>query len=94
MPETTTHRPRTTERRVAHLRILYQSKELGPDGSYVEYLRSAQRGDLVTLSLVEAARLDALGSLAPVGYTTEQIDADVEAMYSAYQSARRGVPEM
>lgn len=95
MPESKTaaRRPRTTERRIAFLSAQYFSEELGPDGVRRQTVRTGVRGEVVTLPLTEASRLDALGALAPEGATVEDIQRDLDSTYEAYQSARRNAPE-
>lgn len=93
MPEkTTARRARTVERRIQHLSVQFFSEELGVDGRRQQVVRTAVRGDLISLPLTEAARLDALGSLAPEGATVADVEADIAAAYSVYQASRRGVP--
>ena len=90
MPEQTiTRRPRTIERRVAHLFCQFVSTEIDVHGRVVEVARTARRGELTSFSATEAARLDALGALAPEGHTPEMIEADIAATYQAYADARR-----
>ena len=92
-PKTAARRPRTVERRVAFLSVQFFSDELTPDGSRRETVRSATRGQLITLPVTEASRLDALGALAPEGATVQDIEDDLAAAYAAYQAARQTVPD-
>jgi len=93
MPSTTAKKPRTVERRVAFLFATFRSIELTPDGTYGEFFRTARRGELVTLDVTEAARLDSLGALGPAGCTVQDIEADIAASYQVYQNSRRNAPE-
>lgn len=87
-------KPRTTERRVAFLFATYHAEEFTPEGMRREVIRTARRGELVTLPLTEAARLDVLGALAPPGATVADIEADLKATRQAYLEARQQVPDV
>jgi hypothetical protein len=89
MPETLKRPPRTVERRVSAILVQYFSRELDGEGREVEMARTARRGELATFSVQEAARLDALGALAPEGHTVEMIKRDIEATYEAWAATRR-----
>src|ERR1700733_13411845 len=90
MPDTgTTRRPRAVERRISSLFAQFKSVELDANGQRVDVVRTARRGELVTLGVTEAARLDALGALAPEGHTPEMIQAALAANYDACAAARR-----
>ena len=87
----TTTRRRQVERRVSAVVILYNAELTDPDGKRVEVTRNASRGALVTLTPREAARLDALGMLAPVGATIADVESDAEIVLEAYRAARQSV---
>jgi len=89
----TARRPRTVERRVQHLFVQHRAVQLDFKGNEVEVLLTAQRGELSTFTLSEAARLDSLGALAPDGHTVEMIRADIDRTYQAYLSQRRQMPD-
>jgi len=73
--------------------VTYASEELRVDGTRQTTMRTAKRGEIATFSVGEAARLDALGALAPPGATAADIERDLESTREAYYSARRTVPE-
>lgn len=87
----TTRKPRTVERRVQHLFVQHRATKLDYKGGEVEVLLTTKRGELATFTLPEAARLDALGALAPEGHTAEMIAQDIARNYEAYTTARQGV---
>jgi hypothetical protein len=91
MSDSVTRVPRTVERRVAMVMVQYLSPEVDVNGQRIERLRTAYRGELATLTVSEAARIDALGGLAPEGHTAEMITADLQAVHAAYAAERSRV---
>lgn len=84
-------RPVSVARRVQMIIVLFESSELDAKGERVAVQKSAKRGEMITLSPREEARLDSLCALAPPGATIEEMDADSEAVLDAYRDARRAV---
>jgi hypothetical protein len=89
----TTHKPRSVERRIRGLVVLYSSTETSPAGERIKVPRRAMRGELVTLDVAEVSRLDALGMLAEIGATEEDLEADLAASQRSYREARQSVVE-
>jgi len=47
----------------------------------------------VTLSATEAARLDALGALGPVGWSAADIDTEIARTRASYVAERQALPQ-
>jgi hypothetical protein len=84
-------RPVAVARRIQAVVVLYQSDELDAKGERIAVHKSAKRGELITLSPREEARLDSLGALAAPGVSVEQMDKDGEAILDSYRAARSSV---
>lgn len=82
-------RTKMIERRVSALYVLFKSLERNASGETVEVVRTADRGELVSLPLAEAARLDGLGALAPEGWTAQDIQDDLKRLHAEYTSGRQ-----
>jgi hypothetical protein len=77
------------ERRVSAVGAIYKTRIRLPGGQVAEVQHSANRGDLIRLTGAECARLDAIGCLAPEGWSAEQVADAVDQRISDYQNARR-----
>lgn len=88
-PSATPTKPRLVERRVRSVTIDYFTVERRPTGERVEMLRQAGRGEIVRLSVGEAARLDSQGALCPPGQTMAELEQELDDRYTAYATARR-----
>jgi hypothetical protein len=91
MPPSTSKKPRTVERRVRGLFIVYTVPSRGVDGSMSTAEKRAEQGELVALTPIQAAHFDSLGMLAAPGATVEDIERELDASYSEYHSARQAV---
>ena len=81
---------KTVERRlVSGAVVVVEQEAFDVEGKPVVSFVSAMRGEHVTLTLKEQARLDHLGMLAPVGQTIEDVERHAELVRQAYVQARQ-----
>jgi hypothetical protein len=80
-----------TIERVAAFDLGYKTITRGPLGERQEVHRNAVAGDPVVVSWAEAARLEALGALAPAGTTGEEVLHAIAERKSEYEDARRQI---
>jgi hypothetical protein len=70
----------------------YTTRAITDDGRVVEAVNFVGFGQEAHLSPREAARLDALGALAPAGASREDCEREHEQRVEAYQALRRQMP--
>jgi hypothetical protein len=79
------------ERRVRHIGAGFFAHATDENGQVKLVQQHARRGEAISLTPVEEARLDALGALAPAGASADDIKREIEQTLAAYQAARSNV---
>jgi hypothetical protein len=69
----------------------YNVRRPGPDGSVVQTVEHANRGEEIVVDAIEALRLDSLGALAAPGATAADIKAESDARIAQYRAERSSV---